>query len=158
MSLGQKSSTSQFNTFLPKGQNSVYGVHVLQCIGSGIFAVRTVPPTGLPTGASSGGVPEVTATLVSTGLYDIRFPATKSVDIIPAVSSSSGFNFSAYVNNQSGPSGSAQLEITRDSSAAGGASGVNLIQASGYRGYIPTGSKVMLQFFAAPTNDGLQGY
>lgn len=145
-------------TWLPKGQNAILGVQTFNVIGSGIFANRTVPPTGLPTGANSGGIPEVSATYLATGLFDIRFPPIRSVDISAQVSSSSGLNFDAYVNNQSGPSGSAQLEIVRAPAAAGGASGLNPIQASGFRGFIPTGSKVMLTFYGAPTTDGLTSY
>lgn len=154
MSFGEKPQ-GPANFFFPKGENGAYGVQVFNVIGSGIFGQKTVPPTGVPTGVGSGGVPDVSATLLATGLYDIRFPPTRSVDISACVSSSSGYNFAAYVNNVSGPSGSAQLEIVRDAAAAGGASGANLIQASGFRGFIPTGSKVTLSIFAAPNVDGI---
>lgn len=147
------------NALFPKGQMAALGVHNLRVIGSGIFGNRTQAiqtATGLlrPTGVDSGGIPGVSATYVSTGLFSIRFPPTKSVDISAVVSSSSGYNFDAYVNNQSGPSGSAQLEIVRAAAAAGGPSGLNLIQASGFRGFLPTGTQVKLSFFAAPITDG----
>ena len=145
-------------SWFPKGENALIGVHTLNVIGSGIFGEKTVPPTGTPTGVHSAGVPDVSATYLATGLYDIRFPTCKSVDILAKVSSASGYNFNAYVNSQSGPSGSALLEITRDSAAGGGTGVQNPIQASGFRGFLPTGTKVMLQFFAAPTSDGLTSY
>lgn len=154
MSLGQKPQGA-LNTFLPKGQGGAFGVHSFNVVGSGIFGNRNVPPTGMPTGVGSGGVPEVTATYVATGVYSIRFPPTFDGNISAAVSSSSGYHFSAHVNNQSFPSGSAQLEIVR----VGSASGINLIQASGFRGFLPTGTKVSLSFFAAPVADGIKsGY
>ncbi len=151
MSFGQKPQ-GPLNTFLPKGQGGAFGVHSFNVVGSGIFGNRNVPPTGMPTGVGSGGVPEVTATYIATGIYDIRFPPTFDGNISAAVSSSSGYNFSAYVNNQSFPSGSAQLEIVRDA----GPSGINPLQASGFRGFLPTGTKVALSFFAAPTADGIK--
>ncbi len=158
MSFGQKPQ-GPFNAFFPKGENAAFGVHVLRAVGSGIFGNRTPAiqtSTGLlnPTGVSSGGIPEVSATYTATGLYQLRFPPTNQVDISAVVSSSSGYNFQAQVNNQSGPSGSAQLEIVRLGSAAGGASGLNLIQASGFTGFLPTGTQVKLSFFAAPYETG----
>jgi hypothetical protein len=151
------------NSFAPKGTNAIFGVHVLRAVGSGIFGIQTPAiqtATGLlnPTGIGSGGIPGVSATLVSTGLYSLQFPTAKHVDISAVVSSSSGYNFNAYVNNQSGPSGTAQLEIVRDASAAGGASGLNLIQASGFRGFLPTGTQVKLSFYAAPNIDGFTSF
>ena len=156
MSLGQKPQ-GPIRSWEPKGVDGIVGVHTFNVIGSGIFGSRTVPPTGLATGVGSFGVPEVSATYLATGLYDIRFPTVQAVDISAQVSSSSGYNFDAYVNNQSGPSGSAQLEITRAPAAAGGASGLNPIQASGFRGFLPTGSKVMLTFTASPTHNPVTG-
>jgi len=154
------------NFFFPKGENGVFGVHNLNVIGSGIFGNRTPgfmafqsgASTGFvpATGVGSGGVPGVTATYVSTGIYAIRFPPTKSVNIAPVVNSSSGYNFQAVVNNLSGASGSAQLEITRI--GAPGATGFNPIQASGFTGYLPTGTVVALSFFASPATDGIGGY
>lgn len=162
MSLGQKPQ-GQLNSFLPKGNGAIVGVHNLRAIGSGIFGNQTPAiqtATGLlnPTGVGSGGIPEVSATYVSTGLFALRFPPTKSVDINAAVSSSSGYNFQAQVNSQSGPSGSAQLEIVRLGSAGGGASGLNPIQASGFTGFLPTGTQVKLTFFAAPVTDGITSF
>jgi hypothetical protein len=147
-----------FNTFFPKGQNASFGVHQLRAIGSGIFGNRTPAfmafqsgaSTGLvvATGVGSGGVPGVSATLLATGIYDIRFPPTKSVDINAQVYSSSGYRFSASINNLSGPSGSAQLELVRQQPTGGTA------QPSG-QGFLPTGSVVALSFFAAPVTDGI---
>lgn len=151
--LGAKTQ-GPLKTWFPKGENAILGVHTFNVIGSGIFGEKTVPPTGTPTGVSSAGVPGVTATYVATGVYSIRFPSVRSVDIKASVSSSSGYAFDGYVNNQNGVSGSAQLEIVRNS----GPSGVNPIQASGFLGFLPTGSKVMLTFYAAPTTDGLTSY
>jgi hypothetical protein len=145
-------------TWFPKGENAILGVHTFNVIGSGIFARRTVPSTGLPTGANSAGIPEVSATYLATGIYDIRFPPIRSVDISVEVSSSSGYLYKGQANNQSGPSGSAQLELVRLPAAAGGSSGYHLIQASGFLGFLPTGSKVMLTFYGAPTTDGLTSY
>lgn len=153
MSFGQKPQ-GPANFFFPKGENGVFGVHKFNVIGSGIFGNRFVPPTGMPTGVGSGGVPEVTATYVATGVYDIRFPPTKEVDVSASVSSSSGYWFDAYVNNLSPISGSAQLEITRNS----GPSGISVLQASGFRGFMPTGSAVRLSFFAAPCADGITAF
>lgn len=161
-----ESPQGPFNAFFPKGQNSVFGVHNLNVIGSGLFGNRSPAnlgtlsgsSTGLvpATGVGSGGVPGVTATLVSTGIYSIRFPPTKAVNMIPAVSSSSGYNFQAVINNLAPGSGSAQLEITRI--GAPGTTGFNPIQASGFTGYLPTGSVVQLAVFAAPSVDGIVPY
>ena len=161
-----ESPQGPFNAFFPKGQNSVFGVHNLNVIGSGIFGNRTAAAqafqsgasTGLvpATGVGSGGVPGLTATLVSTGIYSLRFPPTKAVNMIPAVSSSSGYNFQAVVNNLSPASGSAQLEITRVGNP--GSTGFNPIQMSGFGGYIPTGSVVQIAVFAAPNVDGIVPY
>lgn len=148
MSLGQKPQ-GPLRSFFPKGQNSVLGVHNLVAIGSGMFAKQFANTTGLPTGLNSGGVPEVSATLIATGVYDVRFPSTKSVDVVAQVYGSSGYRYSAAVNNLYGPSGSFQLELTRLVPTT--------ITASGY-GFIPTGSKVALWFYAAPTSDGLTSY
>lgn len=151
------------NFFFPKGENAVFGVHNLNVIGSGIFgnrspafmAFQSGASTGQvqPTGVGSGGVPGVSATYVGTGIYSLRFPPTRSVNMSVAVSSSSGYQFQGVVNNLSGPSGSAQLEITRLSAAGG--TGFNPIQASGFTGYLPTGTVVQLAVFAAPNNDGI---
>ncbi len=158
-----ESPQGPFNAFFPKGENAAFGVHNLNVIGSGIFGNRTPAAmayqsgasTGLvpATGTGSGGVPGLTATYVGTGIYSLRFPPTKSVNMIPAVSSQSGYNFQAVVNNLSPASGSAQLEITRV--GAPGATGFNPIQASGFGGYIPTGSVVQVAVFASPANDGI---
>lgn len=161
-----ESPQGEFNAFFPKGQNSVYGVHNLNVIGSGIFGIRSPArmafqsgaSTGLvpATGVGSGGVPDVSATYVATGIYSIRFPPTKSVNIQPFISSSSGYNFQGVVNNLAPASGSAQLEITRV--GAPGATGFNPIQASGFTGYLPTGTVVQLSFFASPNSDGIATY
>jgi hypothetical protein len=158
-----ESPQGPFSAFFPKGENSVFGIHNLNVIGSGIFgnrspaamAFQSGASTGLvpATGVGSGGVPGLTATLISTGIYSLRFPPTKSVNMIPAVSSSSGYNFQAVINNMSPASGSAQLEITRV--GAPGATGFNPIQASGFTGYVPTGSVVQIAVFASPANDGI---
>lgn len=145
------------NSIFPRGQQAAFGVHTLRGIGSGLFANRTPAiqtATGLlvPTGADSGGIPGVSATYVSTGLFQIRFPPTRSVDINAVVSSSSGYNYQAHVNNQSGPSGSAQLELVRMPTSAGGPSGVPIPGALG--AFFPTGTQVKLSFFVAPITDG----
>lgn len=146
-------------SWFPKGENALVGAHTFNVIGSGLFGQKTVPPTGTPTGVHSAGVPDVSATYVATGQYEIRFPPCKSVDIDVAVSAGSGYMFHGQMQNQSGPSGSALLQITRLSSAGNFAgSGFDPLQASGFRGFIPTGAKVMLQFYAAPTSDGLTSY
>ena len=157
MSFGHKPQGT-LNAFFPKGEMAALGVHTLNVIGSGIFANKTVPPTGVPTGVGSGGVPEVSATYVATGIYSIKFPSTKSVDVDAWVSSTSGYNFDAYVNNVNGVSGTAQLEIVRSSSGGTIATGAPVIQASGFLGFLPTGTKVNLQFFAAPVADGITVY
>ncbi len=141
--LGQKPQ-GPLNTFLPKGQGGAFGVHSFNVVGSGIFGNRNVPPTGMPTGVGSGGVPEVSATYVGTGVYSLRFPKSFDGNISASVSSSSGYNFTAHVNELSFPSGSAQLEIVRHAPAAGGASGANLIQASGFHGFLPCSISVRL--------------
>lgn len=148
------------NFFFPKGENAAFGVHQLRAIGSGLFGNRTPAfmafqsgaSTGLvqATGVGSGGVPGVTATLLATGVYDIRFPPTKSVDINAQVYSSSGYAFHAAINNLNGPSGSAQLELRRVPNTASGV----ITSASGL-GFLPTGSTVALSFFACPNNDGV---
>ena len=154
MSFGQ-SNQGPANFFFPKGENGVFGVHVLQVVGSGIFGNRNVPPTGLPTGFGSGGVPDVSATYLGTGIFDLRFPVTNHVDISPTVSSQSGYLFHAQANDVSGPSGSAQLQITRLGTPGGAPSGYSPLQASGFGGFLPTGTRVMLSFFAAPNRNGL---
>jgi hypothetical protein len=143
-------------SWFPKGENALIGAHTFNVIGSGIFGNKTVPPTGTPTGVHSAGVPDVSATYVATGTYEIRFPPCKSVDIDVAFSSSSGYMFHGQAQNQSGPSGSALLQVTR--LGFPGPTGFDPIQASGHRGFLPTGTKVMLQFYAAPTSDGLTSY
>jgi hypothetical protein len=158
-----ESPQGPLNTFFPKGENAAFGVQSFNVIGSGIFGVRTPAFMAFQSGAStgqvqatgigSGGVPGITATLIGTGVYSLRFPSTKSVGFIPAVSSSSGYNFQAVVNNVNGVSGSAQLEITRV--GAPGQTGFNPIQASGFTGYLPTGTVVNLGVYAAPNNDGV---
>lgn len=141
-----------FNAFFPKGENAAFGVHQIRMIGSGIPGVATpATPTGPATGINSGGVQSVSATLLATGIYDVRFPPTKSVDVNAQVYSSSGYRFECMINNLYGPSGSCQLEISRLVPTGGAA------QPSG-QGYIPTGSVVALTFFAAPNSDGLVGY
>lgn len=149
------------NFFFPKGENGVFGVHQLRAIGSGIFGNRTPAAmafqsgasTGLvpATGVGSGGVPGVSATLVSSGIYDLRFPPTKSVDINAQVYGSSGYRFAAALNNVSGPSGSAQLEITRLVPTGG-------VGVPSGQGYVPTGAVVALSFFAAPVADGISSF
>lgn len=155
-----ESPQGPFNAFFPKGENSAFGVHQLRAIGSGAFGNRTPAfqafqsgaSTGLvqATGVGSGGVPGVSATLLATGLYDIRFPPTKSVDINAQVYSSSGYAFHAAINNLNGVSGSAQLQLRRIPDSASGV----ITSASGL-GFLPTGSVVALSFFAAPNNDGV---
>lgn len=156
-SFGEKPQ-GPFNAFFPKGENAAFGVHRLRAIGSGIFGTRTpaamafqsgastglVPATGIP----SAGVPDVSATLLGTGIYDIRFPPTKQVDISAQVYSSSGYNFSCAINKLSGVSGSAQLEVSRVYNQGSGV----LLTPSG-QGFIPTGSIVALSFFASPVGD-----
>jgi len=152
-----------FNAFFPKGQNAAFGVHSLRAIGSGVIGTRTPAfmafqsgaSTGLvpATGIASGGVPDVSATLLATGVYDIRFPPTRSVDINAQVYSSSGFAFHAAVNNISGPSGSAQLELRRVFN-----NGTGVITTASGQGFLPTGSTIALSFFAAPNSDGLVNF
>ena len=154
MSFGHKPQ-GPLKTFFPKGEDGAMGVQVFNVIGSGIFGIKTVPPNGVPTGVGSGGVPEVSATYVATGIYSIKFPSTKSVDIDAWVSSSSGFNYDAYVNGVNGVSGTAQLEIVRAAPGGTIGTGVSPIMASGFLGFLPTGTKVMLQFVAAPIADGI---
>lgn len=159
MSLAQKPQ-GPVRTWEPKGADSVIGVHTFNVVGSGIFGNRIVPPTGLATGVASFGVPEVSATYVATGIYEVRFPPCQHVDIRANVSSSSGYMYNAQVQNQNGPSGSAQLHIQRlgpPGTVSTGLPSANLIQASGFLGFIPTGSKVMLDFLAAPNVNSTTG-
>jgi hypothetical protein len=148
------------NFYFPKGENAAWGVHQIRIIGSGIpglrspafMAFQSGASTGLvqPTGVGSGGVPGVTATLTGTGVYSLRFPPTKSVDINARVYSSSGYAFQAQVNNLSGPSGSAQLEINRVFNQ-----GTGVLTAPSGQGFLPTGSVIALDIFGAPANDGV---
>jgi hypothetical protein len=159
MSLGQKPQ-GPLRTWEPKGVNGIVGVHTLNVIGSGIFGNRTVPPTGLPTGVGSFGVPGVSATFSATGVFQIRFPPVQAVDIRADVSSISGYMYNAQVQNQSGPSGSAELHIQRlgpPGTVSTGLPDSRLIQASGFLGFIPTGSKVMLTFTASPNFNPVAG-
>jgi hypothetical protein len=156
-----ESPQGPLNALFPKGQRAAFGVHQLRAIGSGLFGItsparqafQSGASTGLvvATGPGSGGVPEVTATLTSTGIYRIAFPPTRSVDISAQVYSSSGSRFAAAINNLGSTSGTAQLEITRLSPTGGTA------QPSG-QGFLPTGSTVALSFFAAPASDGIVTY
>jgi hypothetical protein len=157
-SFGEKPQ-GPFNAFFPKGQNAVFGVHQLRAIGSGVFGNRTPAfmafqsgaSTGLvpATGISSGGVPDVSATYISTGMYAISFPPTKSVDINVQVYGSSGYQYRPAINNLFGPSGTAQLEISRNLPTGTTPSGA---------GYLPSGTIVALSFFAAPVSNGLEGF
>lgn len=163
-SFGEKSQ-GPLNAFFPKGENAAFGVHRLNAIGSGIFGTRSPAFMSLQSGVStgfvqatgiaSGGVPDVSATYLATGVYDIRFPPTKSVDINAQVYSSSGMRFAASIQNINGVSGSCQLEITR---LLPSPSGVGAITTASGLGYLPTGSTVALSFFAAPNSDGLTGF
>ena len=153
-----ESPQGDLNAFFPKGENSCFGVQKFNIIGSGVPGQRSPAFMALQSGASTGlvqapgvgsvGIPGVSAPLTGTGVYSIRFPPTKSVDISAQVYSSSGFQFTAAVNNLSGPSGSAQVEITRQVGSG------SITTASGL-GFLPTGSAIALSFFAAPNNDGI---
>ena len=151
------------NAFFPKGENAAFGVHRFNAIGSGVFGQRTPAfmafqsgaSTGLvpATGIASGGVPDVSATLLATGIYDVRFPPTKSVDINAQVYSSSGYRFAAAIQNLNGVSGSCQVEVSRILSSP-----TQVITSASGLGFIPTGSTLALSFFACPNSDGLVGY
>ena len=146
-------SQGPINVIFPRGEHSFLGFHTFNVIGSGILANRTTPPTGQPTGVGSGGVPEVSATYSATGIYRIRFPVAKGGTISASVTSSSGYQFDPYLVDVSYPSGSAELHIKRN-----GGTGVITPQASGSLGFMPTGTRVDLQFFVAPASDGITAF
>lgn len=137
---GDQAPQFPFNVGGNRGQMAFAGMHVLNVIGSGLISYRAQVTTGVPTGFQSGGVPGVTATLLSAGNYDVRFPQSPAVDIHPAVYGPSGALFRAQVVR-----GRQGLEPT-----ASGTAIVQVFNPSGVVGNLPTGSSLALSFHVAP--------
>lgn len=103
------------NAVGPKGQFAFIGVHRMFFTGS----------TGLV--STNYGVPGVTATRLSTGTYRLRLPNARAVYINPSVAGTSGTYYSAnVVNNASGISGIADVQISRGGAAQAPATGTTL--------------------------------
>lgn len=133
----------------------------------GIIADATIEIRGSGLVATAYGFPGLSATLVATGLYDIRYPqaAALGVRIYPHAMGpegkgptgaligpqGSGFQgalpgFNVHMSHVSGPSGSALLNTTSplvNPSGAVGPTGTTPIRP-------PTGSIVNLQFLVSP--------
>lgn len=116
-----------------------YGVHKLFFVGT----------TGLI--GSGYGIPGVSATRISTGIYRVKHPPSRGLDIIPGLAVPSGApHYTATQNTEqtNSISGTTEFHIR---APGGGASG--LIQASGMGAVLQnpvSGTVLRLGFFIAP--------
>jgi hypothetical protein len=126
------------NTVNPNG---FYGVHKLFFVGN----------TGLV--GSGYGVPGVTATRVSTGVYRVQHPPVKGLDIIPGIATPSGAPQYRVKQITDGPggtnslSGTTEFHITTTNQISSG------IAPSGLTGQLAnpvSGTILRLAMFAAP--------
>jgi hypothetical protein len=109
----------------------------------GLAQVRFTGSTGLV--ATVVGLPGVTATRQGTGTYDLVFPKSKGVHILPYLSCPTGTSAEVNVSNVGGPSGTAKIQITRMQSFGDPAS----MAARPFNP--PTGTNLDLQFVFNPT-------
>jgi hypothetical protein len=93
------------------------------------------------------GVPGVSATRLSTGVYQIAHPPSVGADIIPAVQAPSGMFFQANITKHTAKSGIAELHFFQEAANTGA--------PSGFGQFInpPTGTQVKLLFFVSPYSE-----
>lgn len=93
------------------------------------------------------GIPGVSGTRLSTGVYQIAHPPCVACDILPTVQAPSGMFFQSNIAKHSAKSGIAELHFFNEAYNTG--------PASGYAQFInpPTGTQVKLQFFVSPYNE-----
>ncbi len=90
------------------------------------------------------GIPGVSATRVSTGVYNVQHPPCVAADIIPNVQAPSGMYFQANVVSHNTLSGIAQLQFYQEANGT--------LVSSGFGQLInpPTGTIVKMLFFVSP--------
>ena len=127
------------NTVHPNG---FVGVHKLFFVGA----------TGLI--GSGYGVPGVTATRISTGIYRVQHPPIKGLDILPGVASPSGspqYRVKQITETTNSLSGTTEFHITTQNGIA--PSGAAASSSSGLAGVLSnpvSGTIMRLAFFASP--------
>ncbi len=95
------------NAVGPKGQHAFVGVAKMFFNGA----------TGLVSGPTSAGtffgIPGISATRRATGIYPIKFPAVRALDIIPGVQAPTGQPYVVNISSLNPTSGTAIVEVTR---------------------------------------------
>lgn len=123
-----------------RGQDGIFGTHNLNIIGSGLITYQARGSTGLPTGFQSGGIPNMSATLIAAGQYQIRFPPIQALEINPVVYGPSGAQWKAQVFRG----------LNGLNSTPTGAAIVQVFTPSNVIGNLPSGSTISLQLQGAP--------
>ena len=154
-------------TLSSKPKNPIFGLG--KAFNQGLIGDFTLEVRGSGLVATLYGMPGVSATLVATGLYDIRFPfvAERGMRMYPHVMAAepkgptgafigpqgSGFvgvvpNVNAHVSHVGGQSGGALLNITNPFQGASSAAGGNM---TGFRPVNPpTGTTVNVLVLGSP--------
>ena len=141
MSLSEAGAQFPANAIGPSGEHAFVGMHRVFFTGS----------TGLI--GTMYGVPGVSATRVSTGLYRFKHDPTVNVDIIPGVEGPTGTQYQVNVNKRNlsnggaGASGTFEVQINQMANAGFGTG-----LASGFvQPQNPaTGTALKLLFFCSP--------
>lgn len=132
------------NVMGPKGPHAFVGGH--QAFFSGT--------TGLV--STSYGIPGVTIGRRATGIYGVKFPPVKHVQILPSIQTPSGTSYQVAVKGMSGStyvdglSGYAEVHVTRMSNAP-------VVTGTNPSTYVqpqnpPTGAVLDLFFYASGTS------
>lgn len=132
------SEAGQFplNVIGPKGQKAFVGMDTVFFEGT----------TGLV--GTAYGIPGVGATRIATGAYEIFFPPTREVRIIPGLQAPSGQQYNVNISDVFPFSGKAKMQISRTGGA--GSSG-NFVPSLSVVPHNPvSGTMVNLLFFVSP--------
>lgn len=95
------------------------------------------------------GIPDVTVTRAGTGVYNVNYPRSVGVDIIPGIQAPTGQAYDITITDNQPTSGTAQFQITRNMVVQGSGAGSSF--SGTVVNYAPgSGTIANLMFFVSP--------
>lgn len=147
----------------PKGQDLGIVLAEIRTQGSGLVALSPSGFVGsqLAPRYSVGGAPNMTATSLGSGLYNITYPATKHVEWRAMVTGPTGHAYSAHVEQPHTGSGAVRVQVLQSGiiSHSGAVNSGLPNLGVGARMNPPTGTVIRLLGFSCPvTSETISGF
>lgn len=125
------------NVIGPKGQKAFLGMETVFFEGT----------TGLV--GTAYGIPGVTATRIATGSYDLIYPPTREVRIIPGLQAPTGMHYTVNISDVFPFSGKAKIQIARMGGGSVPSGSTTPTMMSQPHNPV-SGTMLNLQFFVSP--------